>query len=182
MNFSAFNYFNEAVNFPLENNGRAKVYGVDFTLEKKIGELYLIASASLFNSMYEINKKYVDARFNVRQNYVLTAGKEFRLRNQNKFFSINFRANYRNGLREPLNHEIQNQYSYGKQISAYSRYDLRLSFRKNKTRSSHIWALDIQNVTNQQNISYHYFDNFTNQSEARYQLGVIPVLSYKILF
>jgi hypothetical protein len=45
-----------------------------------------------------------------------------------------------------------------------------------------IWALDIQNLTNTKNVSYHYFDLYTGKVEAKEQLGLIPVISYKVFF
>ena len=43
-------------------------------------------------------------------------------------------------------------------------------------------ALDIQNLTNQQNFSYSYFDTIMNKVNLQYQLGILPNLSYTIEF
>ena len=180
--FSAFNYFNERINFLLENSGNAKVYGIDIIFEKHFSGFYLIPSISLYNSSFSITKNnWSNARFNTGYNGVITAGKEFQLKAREKYLSTDIRILSRNGYREPLITEAH-PYIYDVQLPAYFRIDFRISYRKNKERSTSIWALDIQNITNNKNMAYHYFDRFTNRIETKYQLGLIPVLSYKIMF
>jgi len=177
--FSAFNYLNELVAAPLESGGRARVYGYDISAERDYRNFYLIGSVSLYNSSYKINGSYKNARFNTNYNAALTAGKEFRLKNENKLISIDLRSVLRNGFGQAADSAY---ISYTSQLPAYFRTDFRMSYRKNRKNSSVIWAIDIQNVTAQKNIAYNYYDRFTKNTETRYQLGLIPVLSYKVLF
>lgn len=180
--FSAFNYFNEQVYGTLQNNGKAKVYGYDLTIERDFKSFYLIASSSIYNSIYSNGAGYFKSRFNTVYNCALTAGKEYELKKPNKFLSVDIRGVIRNGFKEVLNPQTKISYTYSEQLPVYYRIDLRISYRKNKKASTVIWALDIQNVTNHQNISYHYYDTFKQTIETKYQLGLIPVLSYKVLF
>jgi hypothetical protein len=181
--FSAFNYFNEALNFELESAGKGKVFGVDLTFEKHFKGFYFIPSLSIYNSSYSFGSNlFYNGRFNTNYNSVFTGGKEFRLKDGRKYISADCRVISRNGYMEPANSDIVNQYVYSSRLPSYFRIDLRISYRKNRERSTVIWALDIQNASNNKNISSHYFDTFTKKTETRYQLGLIPVLSYKILF
>ena len=65
------------------------------------------------------------------------------------------------------------------QTADYFRADLRLTWTKQNNGRTTTWALDIQNVTNRENEAYRYFDQFTGQRETQYQLGMIPILSWK---
>jgi hypothetical protein len=174
--FSAFNYFNEQIPYALSSTGKAKVYGYDLTVERDHNNFYIIASASIFRSQYKIQNSWYDGRFNSDYNCALTLGKEFILKNKNKMLSADVRGFVRNGFRE------QELYFYEPTLAEYYRMDFRISYRKNKTKSAVIWALDVQNLTNRQNEAYHYYDRYTQKEETRYQLGIIPVLSYKVLF
>jgi hypothetical protein len=64
----------------------------------------------------------------------------------------------------------------------YFRVDLRLNWRKNKKRYTRTIAIDIQNVLNVQNEAYHYYDHVKEKVTTQYQLGLIPVLVYRIDF
>ena len=45
-----------------------------------------------------------------------------------------------------------------------------------------MWSLDLQNVTNAQNPAFRYFDSRKGEVITKYQLGIIPNLSYRIEF
>lgn len=178
--FSAYNYFNETVDFSLEQSGKARTYGVDLTIEKNMNSYYLIVSSSIFKSEYTLDKVYYSGRYNTNYNVVLTGGKEYQLKNRNKVFSTDLRWFVRDGFKDAAS--TTNSYKYNVNLPQYWRIDLRVSYRKNKTKSTVIWALDLQNVTNRQNVAYRYFDRYTQKDEIRYQLGLIPVISYKLYF
>jgi hypothetical protein len=178
--FSAFNYFNEAIFFGLEQSGQATVYGVDLNYEKHLNSFYLINSLSLFNSTYRIAGKEYTGRFNTRYNNVLTTGKEFTLKKKNNTMNVDLRGMYHPGFR--LVDRDDSGYDYREQLPPYFRLDFRFSYKINKIKSSTIWAIDIQNLTNRRNQFYSYFDRYSNRKENVYQLGLIPVLSYKVFF
>lgn len=179
--FSAFNYFNEQETFPLFQEGKAKVYGVDVTVEKNMNSYYVILSSSFYQNEYTLGDKTYSGRFNTRYNLALTAGKEYYITTK-KIFGTDLRAFYRNGFKEQDHNLPPDLYYYNSQLPSYYRIDLRISYRKNNEKTSVIWAIDIQNLTNTKNISYHAYDVVTRRYEPHYQLGIIPVLSYKIFF
>jgi hypothetical protein len=176
--FSAFNYFNESVLFPLEQTGTAQVYGYDLTVQKKTNRYYVILSSSIYSAVYTINNMTYNGRFNTNYNCSFTAGRQYRLKT-NRTLETDVRAFIRDGYRQT---KAEDDFFYTGQLPVYYRIDLRICYKKEKEYSTVIWAIDIQNVTNRQNMSYYYYDAFTKQMESRYQLGLIPVLSYKILF
>jgi hypothetical protein len=180
--FSAFNYFNEMVFFTLNQQGSAEVYGLDLMFEKHFTQFYLITSASIYNSTYSAPWTNIrKGRFNTGYNTFFTAGKEFSLRNKPHFLSADLRVMYRDGFRD-LHDVSGTDYTYDAVLENYWRMDLRLSYKKNKATSTVIWALDIQNLANRRNEAYHYFDRVSGKIETKYQLGLIPVLSYKVMF
>jgi len=181
-NFSGFNYFNEDVPFELHQNGEALVYGYDVTLKTYYRGFYFIASSGFYNSSFTIDGRSKNARFNTGSNYFVTTGKEQQLKNKKDNISIDLRGTYRNGFKETPATQDPYDYDYTLTLPEYFRIDLRLAYRRNKANSSVIWALDIQNVSNRKNVAFHYYDVFTRKVETQYQLGLIPVFSYKILF
>ena len=69
---------------------------------------------------------------------------------------------------------------YVNSLGAYFRPDLRLYKTKVRTKTTTTLALDIQNVANVENLGGVYYDFFLNRPNERLQLGLIPVLSYRI--
>ena len=64
----------------------------------------------------------------------------------------------------------------------YFRPDLRVYFKKSKDKFSRTISIDIQNFTGQKNLAYQYYDAFLEKITPKYQLGMIPMLNYRIEF
>lgn len=178
---------------PLVNDGNGKNYGVEFTLEQFThNNLYFLLSTSVYNSLYKTNEnKWRNTRFNGNANITFTGGKEFILK-KDRVLGINLRSIYSGGLRTtPINLEESiargetvhyDERAFEDQNPAYFRTDLRVSLKRNKSKSTHTLALDIQNVTNRKNIYGKYFEPLSGEVTTAYQTPLIPVLSYKIEF
>lgn len=178
---------------PLVNEGYGKNYGVEFTLEQFThNNLYFLLSTSVYNSLYKTHEnKWRNTRFNGNANMTFTGGKEFMLKKE-RVLGVNLRSIYSGGLRTtPINLEESvargetvryNERAFEEQNPAYFRTDLRISLKRNKPKSTHTVALDIQNVTNRKNIYGKYFEPLSGQVTTAYQTPLIPVLSYKIEF
>ncbi|WP_157974449.1 hypothetical protein [Lewinella sp. IMCC34183] len=65
---------------------------------------------------------------------------------------------------------------------AYFRPDLRLYRTKVRARTTRTLALDLQNVAGVSNTAATYYDSYLNRANEREALGLIPVLSYRILW
>ena len=62
-------------------------------------------------------------------------------------------------------------------LSDYYRADLRIYYKPSKRSTI---SLDIQNVTNRENDAYYYYEPLTQKSTLKKQLGLIPILSWRV--
>jgi hypothetical protein len=151
-------------------------------------------NATFYDSKVLDNKgKERNARFNGRYIFNTLVGKEWAFgKNKNKFWGINGHILLRGGFREtPINlassiaanrtvYDNLNPFVF--QLKDYFRTDLSLYFKRNRLKRSSTLQLDIQNVTNYQNEAWRYFDRFQKKILTKYQLGLIPNLSYRVEF
>ncbi|MCZ6692835.1 MAG: TonB-dependent receptor, partial [Bacteroidetes bacterium] len=72
--------------------------------------------------------------------------------------------------------------AFSERLPDYFRIDLQVSHRKNRAKSTRIWRLEIQNVTSRENVQGIYYDSDVDRIVEETQLGIIPVLSYRIEF
>jgi hypothetical protein len=178
---------------PLINEGLGKNYGVEFTLEQFThNNLYFLLTTSVYNSLYKTQENtWRNTRYNGNANMTFTAGKEFNLK-KDRVLGLNVRSLYSGGLRTtPVDLQesllkgetvYQEDKAFEEQNPAYFRTDIRISLKRNKPKSTHTLALDIQNVINRKNIYGSYFEPLTGKITTAYQTPLIPVLSYKIEF
>ncbi|ULQ57185.1 TonB-dependent receptor [Flavihumibacter rivuli] len=190
--FSTLNIEQGFITDALTNKGKGKNYGIEFTLEKQLQNyFYFLFNQSIYTSRYTAaDGTERNTRYNGRYLSNLTAGKEFVLRNNRKSFGVNIKAIYAGGYRQtPINVEesmakgytvYKEKEAFSLQNPAYFRTDLRLSMKWNRARHTSTLSLDIQNLTNRQNIYGSYFDPVKGKVENSYQAGLIPVLNYKI--
>lgn len=181
--------FNDLI---LVNGGRGENYGVELTLEKYLDKgFYYLFTGSLYDARYTpLNGQTYHSRY--AGNYIanLLAGKEFSLR-KSRLIGIDTRFILAGGNRyTPLDVTRSTEVGfpvsdlsspYAKQIDAYFRIDLGLSYTINKSALTHMIRFDIQNVTGRENVQgFDYNQNF--EQVAFYHSGLIPVLSYRITF
>jgi hypothetical protein len=178
---------------PLVNKGIGRNYGLELTLEQFMhNNLYFVISSSFYDSRYKAaDGVWRNTRYNGNYSFNITAGKEF-IWKKDRVFGINFRTVYSGGFRDtPIDVEksMQNNeteyieaLAFSEKLPDYFRTDLRLSLKRNKPKSTHTLALDIQNISNHENIFGRYFDPFTGEVKTAYQLPLLPVLSYKVEF
>jgi len=178
---------------PLVNKGVGRNYGVELTLEQFMhNNMYFLLSSSLYNSEYKaLDGIWRSTRFNGKHAMSFTAGKDFNWR-KNRTFGLNVRTIWAGGFRTtPIDIEksmqlretkyIESQ-AFSQQLPDYFRTDLRLSLKRNHAKSTTTLALDIQNVTNHQNLGGRYFDAMSGKVKSWYQLPLLPILSYRIEF
>jgi hypothetical protein len=173
----------------LSNKGKGYNMGVELTLEKfYTNNYYYLITLSLYDSKYRAgNNKLYNTYYN--GNYVANwlFGKDFRLgTNKQNIFGINVKSLIRGGLRYPEYLWKENNKPvdpYSKQMPYYLRFDLGLKYRKNNPGYSWMVSLDIQNVTNRQNITGYDLNNWTNSFyPSEFGLGIVPILNLKIEF
>ena len=194
--FSALNLLEGFVREPLANEGTGQNYGLEATVEKSLSDsYYFLVSGSLYESKYTgADGIERDTRYNGNYALSLTGGKEFiwNKKGKHRVVGINLRSVYIGGLRTTPINEPQSRIAqstvfidaqaFTEKLPDYFKVDLRLSLRKDTPRYSSVWSLDLQNVTNRQNVAYQYYDTVQGEVLTKYQLGLIPVLTYRIEF
>jgi hypothetical protein len=194
---STFNAVNLLENFApsnLVNNGVADNYGINMTLEKSFYQSnYFMVGGSYYESNYKGSDGVKhNTQFNGKYTFNATYGKEWKSQKKNRVIGLNTRLLYLGGLRETPIDVAASQASgqtvrdntrpFENKLGDYFRIDMRLSFRKNMPKYTRTLAFDLQNVTGQQNEAYHYYDFTQKKVVTQYQLGLIPVIVYRIDF
>jgi len=177
---------------PLVNEGKGLNYGIDITFEKYLSRAYYyMLTASLFDSRYETGdgKRY-NTRYN--RNYVFNflIGKEWMLR-QN-MLSANIRLTCQGGDRyspidliasqqkEETIYDEKNPFS--KQLSPAFLSHFTVSYKINKKKLSHEFAVKVINATNYKDYYGHRYNFKTHTVDAEREAVMIPNISYKIEF
>jgi hypothetical protein len=196
-NSSSYSLLNSIEVYPpigLVSKGVGDNYGVEGLVEKSFfDKSYFIAGASYYKSLYEGSDGVErSTRFDGNYSVNVTYGREWtKIKKQSqRSFGFSTRVLYLGGLREspilPDQTEPQTVYdesrAFENKLEDYFRLDLRLNWRKNKKSYTRTIAIDIQNVLNTQNEAYHYYDHVKEKVTTQYQLGLIPVLVYRIDF
>ncbi len=196
---SSFSALNLLEGFTLEdlvNEGTGRNYGLEVGLQKTFSDdFFFLANASLFESKYTgADGIERDTRFNSNYIFNLTGGKEFRWSktDKQKVFGINARLAYYGGFRDtPIDREASilagetiyiTEEAFTIRQADFFKMDLRLYWKNNKQKYSSTVSLDVQNATNRENIAFSYFDPEQGDIIVKNQLGIIPVLSYRIEF
>ncbi|MFN8343634.1 MAG: TonB-dependent receptor [Spirosomataceae bacterium] len=191
--FSALNLIEGFTDGELVNKGTGKNYGIEATYQQYLGkDFYALITGSLYNSTYK-GQDGVErsTRFNGNHTFSFAGGKEFHKR-PNRTFGVNLRVLWLGGYRDsPIDAEAsrssgQTSYKvnelYTIKMKDYFRPDVRLFWKRNKQGYTRTWSVDIQNVSNTQNEAYSYYDILLRQVVKQYQLGMVPVLNYRVEF
>ncbi len=179
----------------LENTGKGRIYGIDFSLDKYMSKgYYYLVTASLFNSEYKGGDGvWRDTRFNRGYVFNFLIGKEWQMgRNKQNTLSINTRFSYQGGNRySPVNeaasiaakdviYDETQAFSLQRDPSVNVHFTAIYRINK-KNRSSEI-ALKILNLTGQTDFRGHLYNFIDNTVDEELPRLVIPNLSYKIEF
>lgn len=177
--FPEVNDLNSIEKEPAFTSGISSNFQKDFSRSA-----YLNIGATWFDSEVEVYENY----FNSQYSFTLSAGKEWDLSKEakNRHLSVDLRGMYQGGFRPYIlafnefpSWSVTYPADYTDQRS-YLRFDLRIVWKRyHENRTSSI-ALDLQNVANIQNFAYQYYDTFTEQWETQNQLGLIPILAYRV--
>lgn len=177
----------------LVNSGTGNNMGVEFTLEKVFNKnYYYLINASFYDSKY-VGGDGVERNTAFNGNYTFNAlgGYEFKI-SKKSVFTLDFKFASSGGkryLRLDLGESIKNNRAvfdnssvYELKFDDYYRLDMKAGFRVNTKKITHLFAFDVQNITNRQNIFREVFDAGIGELKQEYQLGLFPVFLYKISF
>jgi hypothetical protein len=175
------------------NRGTGHNTGLEITFERFLtGNYYYLATLSLFDSKYKASDNILrNTAYNGNYVFNILGGYEFRLRHQN-ILSCDLKFTWAGGLRSiPIDLAASQQdgktvfdytHSFEARNPDYYRADLRISFRTNHRKYSQEWAVDITNVTNHKNRFFELYNPDTDRVEEVGQMGILPVLLWRIRF
>jgi hypothetical protein len=188
--FSTLNLVEDFTPEPLQNAGTGRNYGLEFTFQQYlINGFYALTNATIYNATYKNNDGIErNSRFNGKHIFNLTLGKEWE-RSKDRTLGTSIRVIWMGGFYEREVNEqasIDNKRLIYRNADAftikqpdYFRPDFRIYMKKSKEKYSRTLAFDIQNIANYQNVSYSYYDILQNKIVRQYQMGLIPILSYR---
>lgn len=196
---NGFSMLNQGADFVLpngygyQNTGTGNNYGVELTFERFLKKgLYYLLTTSLFESTYK-GSDGIERNTAFNGNYIFNAlaGKEFKIK---KRWTLGFdlKATYAGGRRyTPINLEasklagrqiIYEDQLFQKQHPNYLRFDFKTTVKYNGNKTNHEFSVDLQNLTNQQNVFQSGYNRVTQTIGTVYQRGFFPNVQYKLYF
>lgn len=192
---SLINEISGVANDSLVSEGHGRSYGVELTMEKSLTSgIYFMSTTSLYESKYTGRDGIErDSRFNGKYVQNVLAGKEWKVgKSKNNIFAANIKLLAAGGNRttpfdisksKAAGHPIRDwSQSYADQLPGYFRTDIRISYTKNKKRTTSTLSLDIQNVTNRLNAFDRNYDVQHDKLVLTTQMGLLPILNYRLEF
>ncbi len=200
---SSFSMLNAGANFVfpekggLVNEGTGTNTGVEFTLEKFFSKGYYgLVTASLFDSKYK-GSDGIERNSAFNNGYVFNAlaGKEVKLGTSGReALTFDFKFTTAGGRYvTPVNlpasqaaqeEVLQEDKAFSLRNDPYLRLDFKIGFQRNSRngRMSQQFFIDLQNITDNQNIFTNRYNRATNQVNTVYQSGFFPDILYRIQF
>lgn len=177
----------------LENTGIGRNYGIELTLEQFLSKgFYFLSTASIFSSEYQgSDKVWRSTAFDSKVVLNGLAGKEFKLSDKLTLTSdmkftyaggkpvtpIDLEASIVSGREVRIDEE-----AFSKTLSPYWRLDFKIGVRHNMKNISQEFSVDLQNITNNDNIFTEGFIVRTGSINETYQRGFFPDVRYRIYF
>ncbi|MGD1846298.1 MAG: TonB-dependent receptor domain-containing protein [Salibacteraceae bacterium] len=200
--FSSLNAGSFSGGFPdyLKNGGTGENYGVELTLERFLDRgYYFLTTTSLYQSTYE-GSDGIEREGAFDSDYVfnILGGKEFQLqpgvtnKRYNKLILVDLRFTAAGGQRfTPVDVEASireaetvfvEEEAFSERFKNYARADIRVAFRLEAAKFSQEFAFDVQNLTDRENPYTKRFNRSTGEVQTINQLGIFPLIQYRIEF
>lgn len=200
---SSFSILNAGADFvfpeagSLTNQGTGTNYGFELTVEKFFSQGYYgLLTASIFESQYE-GSDGIERNTAFNNGYVvnLLAGKEIKI-GKDKRNALTFDMKLTNAggrYYTPVDLEasravgeevLQEELAYSERYDPYFRLDVKFGYQLNskKRKFSQQFFIDLQNVTNNENIFQKQYNEVTNEVNDVYQSGFFPDILYRVQF
>lgn len=183
--------------FGLVSKGTGHNTGLELTIEKFLGNgWYGLATASVFEARYK-GSDGVERNSPFNNGYVfnILGGKEFKVGSSGRnVLFVDSRLSTAGGRHytpvdlaasQAAGYEIlQDNVAFSRQYDAYFRMDLKFGMKINSSRKkvSHQFYIDLQNVTNNENVFVRQYNRLTNSVDQVDQIGFFPDFGYKVQF
>jgi hypothetical protein len=180
----------------LVNSGTGENYGMELTLEKFFSKGYYgLFTSSIYSSKY-VGSDGIErnSAFNGKYVFNILAGKEWKVgaQKRNKFSADIKFTNAGGRAYTPIDliasnatgREQLSTDAYSSYYDNYYRLDVKVGFVLNssKRKLSQSFSLDLQNVTDHDNVFSMSYDNRMQTLNTTYQLGFFPNVIYKLQF
>lgn len=197
---SSFSMVNTGADFgytdvdSLVNKGKGHNYGAELTVERFFKQgYYFLITGTIFNSRYEGSDGVErNTAFNTGHVLNVLAGKEFKVGKKGNVLAMNLKLTSVGGRYfTPVNYAASQQaghtiymdnIAFSEKQPDYFRSDLRISYRKEYRKSTLEVAVDLQNLTNHQNILERYYDVKKDKTVTVYQQSFFPVPTIRYTF
>ncbi len=186
----------------LQNSGLGRNVGLEITFERFLSKgFYFLNTVSLYRSLYTARdgQEYptvFDSKYAVN----VLGGKEFYFKTMtNKkgktsksSLTVDLKFVLNGGQRHtPVNTEAtgnEGEVVYYRlrtnelQYQDYARCDIRLAYKVQAKKITQEWGVDIQNISNRENIFSMQYDAEAQEYRTTYQTGLFPIGIYRITF
>lgn len=197
---------NYGVEFPdsMQNSGTGYNYGLEMTLEHFLHRgFYFLLTAAIYESKYKgSNGQEFNTAFNGNYTFNFLIGREFNLtsdealesgrRKAKSSFTADAKVTWNGGQRYvPIDLEASRLagtavFEFDRAFEArypdYFRVDIRLGYKRNGAKITQELALDLQNVFNRKNTFSIEYDNESGTLRSIPQIGILPIVLYRIYF
>ncbi len=194
--FAMSNAWDEANYNSLWDGGTARNAGVELSLNRRMmSNWFYQVNATVFDAVYSgADGVERDARWNNQYIGNVVLGREWAKQKETlkRTWGFSGRVNVSGGQRTtPIDEGASRATrstvydmtkAYTDQLGSIFRLDMRVYLKREHHNRTGMWALDLLNATNAQNEAYRYFDLRKDEIITKYQLGLIPNLSYRIEF
>lgn len=191
LNAGADFYFPDKTN--LVNEGNGYNYGVELTLERFLNKgFYYLLTASVFESKYKgSDQVWRNTAFNNNYVFNILGGKEIKINNHTSF-GADTKIAIAGGQRyTPFDFAASNSAgyvlfkeneAYSLQHDVYLRWDFKFSYTRNGKRATQKWYVDLQNLTNRENVYIRTLNPKSSTTGRINQIGFFPNINYSITF
>lgn len=200
---SSFSMLNTGADFvfpekgSLKNEGTGFNRGVELTAEKFFSKgYYSLVTVSLYESKYKGSDDVLrSTAFDGRYVFNALAGKEFKIGDSGRrFITLDSKFTAAGGRPyTPVNLEasraagreiLYEDRAFSERLDPYFRWDVKMGFRINsaKRKLSQTFFLDLQNVTNHENIFAMRYNPDQGQIGRINQIGFFPDVMYRVEF
>lgn len=182
-------YFNDS----LVNEGTGRNFGVDITFEKFLSDnYYYLLTASVFQSKYKGGDGAErNSRYNTGYVFNLLFGKEFKV-GKNNILGVNLKTSCTGGeYYIPIDlassilqtREVADESRiYTERFPDFFYVDFTLTYKMNYKKFSGTFALQIKNLLDQKPDAGYVYNPYAKIIEKQINLGIVPMISYKLEF
>jgi len=193
--FSSINFDYGFEGNVLTNYGTAYNKGLELTIEKYLSKGYhFIVNGTLYESKYKTKTgEVLHTKYDGSYASNGLIGREFKVgKGKQNTITVSTRYILIGGMRYlPIDREASLAEGhnvrywddgFSEKADDYFRIDLQFKFRRNKSRYTGEWSIDLMNLTNRQNMLVEYWDSSIRDYRIEYQNPILPFINYRIQF